>query len=296
MVSRPAGPSVEPWAAEPVADGASGCRQERFWSRLRAFLMGRSVVIRVVLAALLMLSTPAFAQQRDLRAEIMSATQAYDFDRPSMALEVYRTLRGAGLTLSNAEMIGMAEEARMRGLPVEAVSAAEPLFPDGVPAGDAAIEYAKIMESLRRQAAVDLARGLEDGVKAAEKRASRDVWFPIAQAFAGSGKNERAVAFYYRALTPDSSLTEDSIPARAEELARAHRRAIEFYLLELRQQLEKPPAEVNKNKRGIIMLNLGISLFRLGLVDEARSVWMAIEGDGAVAILAAVWIGLADRT
>jgi len=91
----------------------------------------------LLLLAALMLAAPASAQatrsalgaerEAELRASILAAVAAPDFRSVTMQLEVYRTLKEAGVTLSSAELIDMAEQARKRGLPGEALAVVYPL-------------------------------------------------------------------------------------------------------------------------------------------------------------------------
>lgn len=93
-------------------------------------------------------------------------------------------------------------------------------------------------------------------------------------------------------------LSKDDIEKLAAEASRAHRRAIEFYRLELGGDqyaadlaaLKLSPAEL-----AVTQLNYGISLFKLKRVTEARATWSAISRSAAVEILAKVWIDLADN-
>ena len=78
--------------------------------------------LSLLLAAAMFLAAPAIAQQSNaplsleqqaaLRESILSATQAADFKRSKQLLEVYRTLRAAGVTLTSAEAFDMGEYAR----------------------------------------------------------------------------------------------------------------------------------------------------------------------------------------
>ncbi|MEQ1785328.1 MAG: hypothetical protein ABMA14_28615, partial [Hyphomonadaceae bacterium] len=80
----------------------------------------------LLLVAALFLALPAGAQQSNApvsaeqqaaqRASILAATQKADFKRSRQLLEVYRTLRAAGVTLTSAEAFEMGEYARYRGL------------------------------------------------------------------------------------------------------------------------------------------------------------------------------------
>ena len=89
--------------------------------------------LSLLLAAAMFLAAPAIAQQSNaplnleqqaaLRGSILSATQAADFKRSKQILEVYRTLRAAGVTLTSAEAFDMGECARARGLSGEAADA-----------------------------------------------------------------------------------------------------------------------------------------------------------------------------
>lgn len=248
--------------------------------------------------AAMLLAAPAVAQQSELRAEqerevrasVMVATRAADFDENLMELDVYRALRGAGVTLSTAEMIAIAKDAFARGYSAEAEAIASTLFPDGVPRDTEAAGFEDMAEQIRRGAAEDRDGGLEDTVAAAEGRYSADLWIVTAQAFAGADDHARAVEYYRHGLMvhdPD----ELQLESMATKASRDHRRSVEFYRLALgpdRRALT--PARL-----ALAQLNLGISLFKLGRVDEARATWGSIEGSAAVEALAQVWIRVADR-
>lgn len=258
----------------------------------------------LLLAVALILSAPAHAQQpgaglslqraEQVRSSILAATHAPDFEKERMQLEVFRTLKGAGVRLSDVEAIEMAETARARGLPIEAVAAAAQLFDYGVPLSPQAAEYTVVMELLQRQALWDRTDGMERSAKAAEGRESGWPMIHIAQEFAADGQYERAIDLYTRGLARNPfTPTEAEIAAEADADSRAHRRAIEFY------KLGKPPRrweQLNVAQEATAMLNLGIAQFEMKRVDEARATWAAIKGNRAVETLAKVWIDLADAS
>lgn len=246
----------------------------------------------------MLLATPAFAQpsrlsaeqEREVRASVKVATEAVDFNEDLMRLDVYRALRGAGVALSTTETIAMARDAFMRGYPGEAETVALALFPDGVPRDAEAAGFEGKAKETRRAAAEDREGGLERGIADAEYQYSADYWITMAVAFAGADDHARAVDYYLRGLIahdPDALQLE----AMAAKASQDHRRSIEFYRLSLGPDRRT----LTPSQLALAQLNLGISLFRLNRVEEARTTWAATEGSPAVEALAQVWIGVADR-
>lgn len=248
--------------------------------------------------AVTLLAMPAAAQQPGLRAEqergaralVNAATQAIDFDERLMGLDVYRALKGAGLELSTSETIAMAREAFSRGFPAEAEAALVALFPAGEPRDAEAAGFESMAENIRRAAAQDRNGGLEDTVASAEYQYSAQLWITTAEAFAGADDHVRAVEYYLRGLILHDP-TASELEAIATRASQEHRRAVDFYRLALGpdRHVMTPPQLAR------VRLNLGISLFKLGRVQEARTTWASIEGNLAVETLAQVWIGVADR-
>lgn len=226
----------------------------------------------------------------DLRAAILSATQAADFDRERMELDVYRALRGAGVTLSPAETVAMATAAVLRGYPGEAEAIAAELFVDGISKSAEAADFTGMMERIRHGAAQDREGGLARSVETAGNRYSADFWIVTGQAFAGAGDHERAVEYYTRGLILNDP-SEAELAVLAAAASQEYRRAAEFYRLSL------GPDRRQLTPQGLALahLNLGISLFKLGRVHEAHVMWTSIEGSDTVEILAEVWLGVADR-
>lgn len=245
---------------------------------------------RLVLTILLMSGVPAHAQQDDLRALVMSATAASDFDAPSMQLDVYRALLGADVSLSTPETIAAAMEASTRGYGSEAAAIASALFPEGVPRDEEAAGFASFMGRLRQAAAQDRDGGLARSVETAEHRYSASLWIITAQAFAGADDHARAVEYYLRGLVMHEP-GETEVRAWASKASLEYRRAVEFYRL----ALGPGRSRLTPQELALAQLNLGVSLFKLGRVDEARTAWASIDGNAAVEILAQVWIGVADR-
>lgn len=246
----------------------------------------------------MLLATPAAAQssglsaeqEREIRSSVKVATEAVDFDEELMRLDVYRALRGAGVALSTTETIAMAWDAFMRGYPSEAETVALALFLDGVPRDAEAASFEGMAKEIGRAAAEDREGGLERGVADAERLYSADYWITMAVAFAGAADHARAIEYYQRGLIvhdPDTLQLE----AMARKASQDHRRSIEFYRL----LIGPDRRTLTPSGFALAQLNLGISLFRLNRVEEARTTWAAIEGSPAVEALAQVWIGVADR-
>ena len=272
---------------------------------------------RLLVVAALTLPSPAVAQpdgsvmsreaQEQARAAIFAATAAPDFRRYQILLEVYRTLRAAGVTLSSAEALEMGEAARMRGLPIEAVEAYGLLRPDDP-------EYRRnerLIAAIQVQAQEDRNGGVEKSVEPAKKRASGEPLNYVAQAFAGQGEHERAVELYQLALgrmqmASDKQVASDRQPTAAERAAwaskqaKARGRSVEFYELEAKLNpgvvFGADCYQFSAIDLALAQLNYGISLFRLKRVAEARAVWNEISGNKAVEILADAWIDIANRS
>jgi len=253
----------------------------------------------LLLATVLMLAAPAVAQEnnrplsarqeRDARVAIQQATLAPDFNAERMLLEVYRTLRGAGVTLSSAEAFAMGERARWRGLPGEAAQAFSLLSADD----EEFRQNIALIDAVRRQAEYDRDRGLERSAEAAGRKTSGHAMILVAEAFAGHGNYGRAIELYLIGLAKGQLAAIDSakLEARAAIASKDYRRAIEFYrlgipLVQLRERLT--PTEV-----ALARLNLGIAQFRLDQSDAARATWSSIQGSTAVEILAKTWIDFA---
>jgi len=148
------------------------------------------------------------------------------------------------------------------------------------------------MEHLRDNADEDRHGGLERSVEAARHRNQPQPrpWLLVAQAFAGQQDFERAVEFYELAIFPAQTRLSTDLATRAADLARAHRRAIEFYLLALRDRRY----DLRLEELAMAQLNYGIALFKLNRLDEARATWETIQGDAA-GILARAWLDIAAQ-
>lgn len=258
----------------------------------------------LLLLAALMLAAPASAQtpraapdaesEAELRASILAAVAAPDFRAVTMQLEVYRTLNAAGVTLSSADRIAMAEEARKSGLPAEALAVVSPLFPGDVPLNQEAAEYKVTFEHLRRWVDRERSGELEQMALAAASRRTPRAWLYTADSFASHGHFERAVEFYERSIFPEQLRLSTDILTRAAELARAHRRAIEFYVLGLKDGRYVGPNDLRQDELAMAQLNYGIALFKLNRLYEARATWESIQGDAA-GILARAWLDIAAQ-
>lgn len=225
----------------------------------------------LLLLAALMLAAPASAQtpraapdaesEAELRASILAAVAAPDFRAVTMQLEVYRTLNAAGVTLSSADRIAMAEEARKSGLPAEALAVVSPLFPGDVPLNQEAAEYKVTFEHLRRWVDRERSGELEQMALAAASRRTPRAWLYTADSFASHGHFERAV---------------------------------EFYVLGLKDGRYVGPNDLRQDELAMAQLNYGIALFKLNRLDEARATWESIQGDAA-GILARAWLDIAAQ-
>ena len=261
--------------------------------------------LSLLLAAAMFLAAPAIAQQSNaplnleqqaaLRGSILSATQAADFKRSKQILEVYRTLRAAGVTLTSAEAFDMGECARARGLSGEAADAFALLKSDD-------LEYREngaFIEHVQRNAALDRDGGVEKSADLARRRNDDYFSISVAEAFAGQGEFDRAVPFYETALSHNLPGKND-VDARAAEASRLYQRSIEFYQLEFKERpcgwSGSAPLRFCPDELATAQLNYGISLFKLKRVDEARATWSAITGSPCVEILAKAWIDIADRS
>ena len=253
----------------------------------------------MLVAIILMLAAPAVAQQdtpplnaqqeRDAREAILQATLTPDFEDSRMLLEVYRTLRAAGVTLSPAETFAMGEQARLRGLPGEAAQAFALLSADD----EEFRQNIALIDAVRRQAEYDRDRGLERSAEAASRKTSGEAVILVAEAFAGHGNYGRAIELYLIGLAEGQPAAIDpaELEARAAIASKEYRRAIEFYrlgipLVQLRERFT--PTEM-----ALGQLNLGIAQFRLNQIDAAQATWLSIAGNTAVAVLAKIWIDLA---
>jgi len=276
---------------------------------------------RLLIVTALTLSSPAVAQpvgsgmsreaQEQARTAIFAATAAPDFRRYQILLEVYRTLRAAGVMLSPAEAFEMGEAARQRGLPIEAAEAYGLLLPD-----DPKYRHNEgLIAHIKEQAGLDRAGGVERSAEIAMQRNDADYLGIVAEAFAAQGEFGRAIPLYERALgfkvsDPTMSKVDDPtkwsdayIAKQASELARLHGRDASFYSVELQQRraglLGPEPStseEFTLADKARIQLNYGISQFRLQRVDQARATWSAITGSPCVEILARAWLDIADRS
>lgn len=253
----------------------------------------------LLLATILMLAAPAVAQENnrplsaqqelDARVAILQATLAPDFDDSRMLLEVYRTLRAAGVTLSAAEAFAMGEQARRRGLPGEAAQAYALLSADDKEFH----QNIALIDAVRRQAEYDRDQGLERSAQAASRKTNRQAMILVAEAFAGHGNYGRAIELYLIGLAEGQPAAIDpaELEAQAAIASKEYRRAIEFYRLgipsvQLRERLT--PTEL-----ALGQLNLGIAQFRLNQIATARATWSSIHGSAAVEVLAKTWIDLA---
>lgn len=274
----------------------------------------------LLLVAGLFLAAPAVAQQSNaplsleqqtaLRASIMAATQTADFKRSKQGLEVYRTLRAAGVTLTSAEAFDMGECARMRGNANEAVSAFGLLTKDDVEYQ----QYILLIKKMEEQAAEDRATGIEEGFRMLQGRTDAWSWGVYGETFAAVGLHARAIPLYEHALgfkVSDSTklkandptkLSDADIAKQAAEAARLHGRDASFYSVELQQRragLLGPEPFTSEDftpaDKARIQLNYGISLFRIGRIADARATWSAITASPSVEILAKAWIDIADR-
>jgi len=254
---------------------------------------------QLLLAAILMLAAPAVAQEdnrplsvqqeRDARAAILKASSAPDFDRHRMLLEVYRTARAAGVTLSSAEAFAMGDEARKRGLPGEATEVFSLLSPDD----EEFRQNTALIEAVRSAADRDRDGDLARHVDAVNTSASGHTMVIVAQAFAGHGNYARAIELYLIGLAKGQpgAIDPAELEAQAATASKEYRRAIEFYRLsipEVQLQEQFTPAEV-----ALAKLNLGIAQFRLDQFDAAQATWSSIQGNSAVETLARIWIDLA---
>ena len=209
----------------------------------------------LLLAAALLLAAPAIAQQSNaplsleqqtaLRASILAATQVADFKPSMQLLEVYRTLRAGGVTLTPLEEFDMGSEARKRGLAIEAAE-----MMSSAAQRDEGIRKANegLLRHTREMAKRDRETGLEASVRMAAGRADRSFYASVAEAFAGAGDHARAVPLYERALEfkvsdpaplnveDPTKLSDADIAKRASEAARLHGRDASFYSVELQQQ------------------------------------------------------------
>jgi tetratricopeptide (TPR) repeat protein len=275
----------------------------------------------LLVAAALFLVAPAMAQQSNaplsveqqtaLRASILSATQAADFKRSKQLLEVYRTLRAAGVALTSAEAFDMGECARMRGNPNEAVIAFGLLTKDDA-------EYRQnivLIKHMQEQAAQDRATGIEEGFRIVQGRTDPWSFGVYGEVFAAVGLHARAIPIYERAfgftvsdptalkVNDPTKLSDADIARLASEAARLHSRDVSFYSVELQQRragllgvAPKPftSGEFTPADKALIQLNYGISLFRIGRIADARATWSAIGCSPTVENLAKAWIDIAD--
>lgn len=256
----------------------------------------------LLLATILMLAAPAVAQEnnpplsakqeRDARGAILQATLAPDFDDGRMLLEVYRTLRAAGVTLSSAEAFAVGERARWRGLSGEATEAFSLLSADD----EESRQNTALIEAIRRQAEQDRDGDLERSAEAANRRTSGHAMILVAEAFAGHGNYGRATELYLIGLAKGQpgAIDPAELEARAATASKEYRRAIEFYRLSIpavQLQEQFTPAEV-----ALAKLNLGIAQFRLNQIDAAHATWSSIQGSDAVEVLANIWIDLASAS
>ena len=269
----------------------------------------------LLLIAALTLAAPAFAQEagaplsiereREVRVSVYAAAQAPDFNNSRMWLEVYRTLRGAGVALTSEEAFSMGEQARMRGLAVESFEAFSLLQPDD----PKYLQNERLIAHMRADALTDRQSGVEKSVEAARQRGSGDFFMIVAQALAGQGDHKRAVEHYELGLSRinrKQQIASRGPPGEAERAAwaagqaKAHGRSIAFYELAAKQDPDVvfgyEPDQFPGVDLARCQLNYGISLFRLNRVADARAEWASIEGNAAAMILAKAWIDIADRS
>ncbi len=198
-------------------------------------------------------------------------------------------LRGVGVTLSPAEAVAMGEAARKRMLPAEALEAYLLLDADS----EAFDRSAGVIEFVRTSADRDRDGDIERSLEAARQRNDVHIWVIVAQLFAGQGDHARAVEVYEVALRLDGASNDDA-DSRAAEAAQIYGRAIEFYRVEFAQHpcgwSGSAPRRFCPAQLALAQLNYGISLFKLGRVDDARATWTSITGSPAVEVLAQAWI------
>lgn len=244
--------------------------------------------------------TPGIVSEQEIRTAILTAQQAPDFRASDMQLEVYRTLRAAGVVLSSAEAFEMGDSARVRGNSFEAAAAFALLGSDDP-------EYLRnegLIAHAQEQARQDRRSGMDQSIAAAQKRCSPQMWADVAEFMAGGGDDERAIEFYEHALnfreSDPAQFGDAEIDRRAAEASRITGRSIVFHRLELVQQRSGVsgwgPKQLTPAELVLVKLNYGISLYRLKRVAEARATWAAIDGNAAAGILAKAWIGIADRS
>lgn len=273
----------------------------------------------LLVVAALTFTPPAFGQPVDaplsagqeqaLRASVFVATQAPDFKRGTMLLEVYRTLRGAGVTLTPDEAFEMGEMARWRGNAAEASTAYALMGSDSA-------EYRKnkyLIADMAKRAEEDRRGEVERSYEAAGKRAnSAPALDTVAQAFAAQGDHARAVEIYeqviaiYAAALKNTPPIETYPPSEAEikawaaAQAKSNGRAVQFYLVEAQRNpnvmFGRLPDQVTWTDLALAQLNYGISLLALKRVEDARATWSAIHGSAGAEILAKAWLGIADRS
>lgn len=265
----------------------------------------------LLFVAAVFLAAPAIAQQsnaplsaereQELGTLIFAATQAPDFKRSKQLLEVYRTLRAAGVTLTPSEEFEMGNEARKHGLAIEAdemMSSAAQRDESIRQANELLIRY--MTEAAKR----DRETGLEASARMLAGRADWFPYFSVAEAFAGAGDHARAISLYERALeftvSEPTKLSDADIAKLASEAARLYGRDASFYSVELQQQrsglLGVASDAFTPADKAQVQLNYGISLFKLKRMDEARATWSAIAGSPTVEILARAWLDIADRS
>jgi tetratricopeptide (TPR) repeat protein len=178
-------------------------------------------MLRLLSVLCLLFAAPAaFAQdppknELDLRTQIESARSAQEFDGHRGELDVLRTLAGAGVQLSPAEMLDLGREALFSGLSIEAEAALTSLA-----AADNALlaepSNARMWNLAKMEAAQDRGGAVEED--AALVDASR---FPmsqqmvlIAESLLAMGEHQRAINMFRTALASERLPDELATSAR----------------------------------------------------------------------------------
>jgi hypothetical protein len=185
------------------------------------------------------------------------ASKEPQWSRATFELDKFRLLQAAGVSMSSAEKLAMAEAAFDRKLPSEMLAVLTPMKASGELTSDAtkAARNLKLFDQATKDAAAE-----ESGMAALEAEAAKkptgSPLANVAETYLSVGKNAKAVELYNAAITK-GGLT---------------------------------PLQLNAAK-----LRLGIAQLRSGQKDAAKKTWSGITGDDGAEMLARTWIVVANR-
>lgn len=193
------------------------------------FLMGENMLRLLSAVAVLLASSPAFAQtlpdnEEARRALILSAREAQGFDKlgslkeQRVNLDVYRTMLAAGVALTPKEAYAMGRAAQVHGQSIEVVEVWRPLVQRGVFVGASELTEAQarsVFERIVEDAEKDRNGGIQRDVETVDHGwPNENTRVLVAEVLIAMGEHELAINMLRTALARGKLEELDSASAR----------------------------------------------------------------------------------